>query len=372
MTGVLDIASRWLLTDDPRQRVRILRFLIAATNFAICTAVLIYAIGAGAVDRHEGLPLAAYMVTQCLFFYALLRSGLNLRFADPALTMPQIIVATTCVAWSYAILQDSRGASLMLLVLVLVFGMFNLSSHEARLASFFALALQGLTMLFMVTWKPEHYTARQEMIHFLFVCTTLPTISVLSGQLTDLRERLTQRKNDLAVALDRIQTLATRDELTGLYNRRHMMEALAQQARAADGGGRVFCLAVIDLDFFKLINDTHGHGVGDEVLYRFARLVDGELGSADLFARWGGEEFLLMLTDCRAAQGQACLDRLHHLVAKTTMSEAQPGLRISFSAGLAERACGEDLGVAIERADHALYAAKRAGRMRTMVSQAPV
>ena len=302
----LQFAIQCVTTEDPRQRVRILRFLIAA--------------------------------------------------------------AITCVVWSYAILRDSRSAALMLLVMVLVFGMFNLSSHQARIASFFALTLQGLTMLFMVTLKREQYAPRQELIHFLFVCTTLPTISVLSGQLSELRERLTQRKNDLAVALARIQTLATRDELTGLYNRRHMMEALAQQARAADGGGRVFCLVIIDIDFFKQVNDTHGHGAGDEVLNRFARLVDSEIDSADLLARWGGEEFLLMLANCRAAQAQLCLDRLHRLVNAASMSDAQPGLRISFSAGVAERACGEGIGGAIERADHALYAAKRSGRMRTVVS----
>lgn len=370
-TTWLSSVIKWLVTDDPRQRVRILRFFVAAANFAICTAVLAYAISVRAVDPQEGLSLTGYMVAQSLIFYALLRSGLNLRFADPALTMPQIIVAITCVVWSYAILHESRGASLMLLVMVLVFGMFNLTAREARIASFFALALQGVVMLGMVSLHPQRYTPRQELIHFLFACTTLPTISLLSGQLSNLRERLKQRKDDLAVALERIQTLATRDDLTRLYNRRHMMEALAQQARSADGSGRVFCLVMIDIDFFKDVNDTHGHGVGDEVLRSFAELVQSQIGASDLLARWGGEEFLLMLSDCRAPQAQACMQRIHRCMADANVSTSQPGLRVSFSAGAAERIYGEDIVKAIERADRALYLAKRSGRQCTVVSPLP-
>lgn len=356
-----------VLSSDPKQRVRLQRFMVAAVNFAICTMVLLYAVSKGAVDRQAGAMLSVYMSTQSLLFYILLRSGLNLRFPDPALTLPQIIVAITCVVGSYAILQESRGAALMLLVMVLVFGMFNLTARQARGASFFALLLQGGVMWALVTWQPQSYSVRQELVHFLFACTTLPTISLLSGQLSNLRDRLRQRKDDLTVALERIQTLATRDELTGLYNRRHMLEALAQQAKAADGSGRVFCIAIIDIDLFKQVNDTHGHGVGDEVLRNFARLVERSIGSSDLFARWGGEEFLLMLSDCHEVHAQACLQRVHQAVNKAEFSVASPGLKISFSAGLTQRACGERVELAIERADKALYRAKRSGRDRTVL-----
>lgn len=359
---------RVVLTNDPRQRVRLQRFLVAAVNFAICTMVLLYAVSKGAVDRQAGAMLSTYMVTQSLLFYALLRSGLNLRFPDPALTLPQIIVAITCVVGSYAILRESRGASLMLLVMVLVFGMFNLTASQARAAALFALVLQGCAMWGLVHWQPQYYSTRQELTHFLFACTTLPTISLLSGQLSGLRDGLRQRKDELSAALERIQTLATRDELTGLYNRRYMLEALAQQAKAADGSGRVFCVALIDIDLFKSVNDTHGHGVGDEVLRHFARQVQASIGSADLIARWGGEEFLLMLAECRQAHAQGCLQRIHQAVKDACLSDAVPGLKVSFSAGLTERLCGEAVEQAIERADQALYRAKRAGRDRTVVA----
>jgi len=360
--------ATWVLTNDPKQRVRLQRFLVAATNFAICTVVLLYAVSTGAVDRQAGAMLSVYMTTQSVLFYVLLRSGLNLRFPDPALTLPQIIVAITCVVGAYAILRESRGAALMLLVMVLVFGMFNLTARQARAASFFALLLQGSVMWGLVSWQPQFYAPRQELVHFLFACTTLPTISLLSGQLSDLRDRLRQRKDELAVALEHIQTLATRDVLTGLYNRRHMMEVLAQQAKSADGSGRVFSLAIIDLDLFKSINDTHGHLVGDEVLRNFAQLVQSQVGASDLFARWGGEEFLLMLSDCHEQHAQTCLQRIHQAVRNATLSETLPELKISFSAGLTQRVCGERVELAMERADQALYRAKRSGRDRTVVA----
>jgi len=367
-SGLLLSLTRLIFTDDARQRLRIQRSLVAATNFVICTIVLGYAVSTGAVDKQEGLLLGTYMLTQSAVFYVMLRSGLNLRFADPSLTLPQILVAITCVVGAYAILGDSRGACLMLLVLVLVFGLFNLTAPQARSAAFFALVAQGLTMLGMTTFAPDRYPMRQELIHFLFACTVLPTISLLAGQISELRGRLKSRKDELASALERIQTLATRDELTGLFNRRHMMETLNLQKRFSDRGGRIFCIGILDIDHFKRVNDTYGHGVGDEVLRSFAKSVQKELRESDVIARWGGEEFILMLTECRVGQADAMLDRVRDVINQVQVSGPFPELRVRFSAGLAEQRFDEDVEETIERADQALYRAKRAGRNRTVLA----
>jgi diguanylate cyclase (GGDEF)-like protein len=367
-SGFLHLLMRLVFSSDARQRLRIQRSMVAAVNFVICTMVLAYAVSVGAVNSTAGWALGSYMMGNCLLFYALLRSGLNLRFSDPSLTLPQIMVAITCVVGAYAILEESRGATLMLLVLVLVFGLFNLTASQARLAAFFALVAQGLTMLAMNTLEPGRYPVRQEMIHFLFACTTLPTISLLAGQLSDLRARLRARKDELAVAVERIQTLATRDELTGLFNRRHMVETLDLQKKFSDRGGRVFCIGILDIDHFKRVNDTHGHGAGDEVLRNFAHAVQRELRESDVIARWGGEEFLLMLTECRVGQADAMMDRVREAVNSTLMCPEHADLHIRFSAGLAEQRFDEEVADTIERADQALYRAKRAGRNRTVLA----
>ncbi|WP_230179207.1 diguanylate cyclase [Aquabacterium sp. CECT 9606] len=367
-TGFLQFLMHLVFSRDPKQRLRIQRYTVAAVNFVICTVVLAYSVSVGAVNETAGWVLGAYMMGSCLLFYVLLRSGFNLRFADPSLTLPQIMVAITCVVGAYAILGESRGASLMLLALALVFGLFNLTASQARLAAFFALVAQGLTMLAMNTLEPGRYPVRQELIHFLFACTTLPTISLLAGQLSDLRSRLRARKDELAIAVERIQTLATRDELTGLFNRRHMAETLALQKKFSDRGGRVFCIGILDIDHFKRVNDTHGHGAGDEVLRNFAHTVQRELRESDVIARWGGEEFLLMLTECRVGQADAMMERVRDVINSKLMCPAHPDLHIRFSAGLAEQRFDEEVADTIERADQALYRAKRAGRNRTVLA----
>ncbi|RZL02783.1 MAG: GGDEF domain-containing protein [Rubrivivax sp.] len=367
-SGFLHLLMHLVFSSDPKQRLRIQRSMVAAVNFVICTMVLAYAVSVGAVNTTAGWALGVYMMGNCFLFYGLLRSGFNLRFADPSLTLPQIMVAITCVVGAYAILEESRGATLMLLVLVLVFGLFNLTASQARSAAFFALVAQGLTMLAMNTLEPGRYPLRQEMIHFLFACTTLPTISLLAGQLSDLRSRLRARKDELAVAVERIQTLATRDELTGLFNRRHMVETLSLQKKFSDRGGRVFCIGILDIDHFKRVNDTHGHGAGDEVLRNFAHTVQRQLRDSDVIARWGGEEFLLMLTECRVGQADAMMDRVREAVNSTLMCPEHAQLHIRFSAGLAEQRFDEEVADTIERADQALYRAKRAGRNRTVLA----
>lgn len=367
-SGAIQMALRLVFTDDPKQRLRIQRFMVAAANFVVCTIVLANAVNAGTVVASEGWALSVFMMGNVAVFYVVLRTGFSQRFEDPALTLPQILVALVSIVWAYAILGESRGAALILLALVLVFGMFNLTSRQTRMASVFALTAQGLTMLVMATTMPERFPPRQELVHFLFACTSLPTISLLSGQLSDLRFRLKSRKEELAVALARIQTLATRDELTGLFNRRHMLEALGLQKKFSDRGGRIFCIAILDIDHFKQVNDTYGHGVGDEVLRNFALHAQSVLRDSDVLARWGGEEFMMMFTDCRLDQAEACLDRVRDAINAAYMSDTVPPLRITFSSGLTEQRYEETLDQSIDRADQALYRAKRSGRNRTMVA----
>ena len=192
--------------------------------------------------------------------------------------------------------------------------------------------------------------------------------SGLGAQLNAMRVRLQDQKNELAQALTRIQVLATRDELTGLFNRRHMLEVLTQhQKRLERSGHHRFCLALLDIDHFKRINDTHGHYVGDEVLREFAATLQSSLRDTDVLARWGGEEFLLLINDTAPEQANFGLDRARELLAAKPLLSHMPDLKVTFSAGLTSYDDDEELSQCIERADKALYQAKRTGRNRTVV-----
>jgi diguanylate cyclase len=361
-----------LLGTDPKQRLRISRSLTAASVYLICVALMGYACLTGFMAWREAIELSAAILLNVLIWYGVLRSGLNKRFADPALTLPQIMAALTVISGAYAITGPVHGSTMMLLALVLVFGIFNMRARDARLAGGYTVLIMGGVIAWKTRTEPEHYPLRLEFAHFVLVAAIVPTISSLAAQLSALRAKLQAQKEELTSALQRIQILATRDELTGLYNRRHMMEVLTQhQKRLERTGHHRFCLALLDIDHFKRINDTHGHGVGDEVLRGFAQVAESVLRETDVLARWGGEEFLVLLNDTQTSQANIGLERLRELLARAALVPNMPDLKPTFSAGLTAYDTTEPLHVCIERADQALYRAKAAGRNRTEVTQPP-
>ena len=162
--------------------------------------------------------------------------------------------------------------------------------------------------------------------------------------------------------------LASRDELTGLFNRRHISELLAQQRMACQRGGERFAVALVDLDHFKCINDTHGHAVGDSVLRAFAEQASAALRSTDIVGRWGGEEFLVIYprsTAHEAAQGAARLRE--HVAAAVVTTPGGQALTFTVSIGVTEHLPPESIEALIERADRAMYQAKSQGRNRAVM-----
>lgn len=162
-------------------------------------------------------------------------------------------------------------------------------------------------------------------------------------------------------------TLAVTDSLTGLYNRRYFEAHLDTALREAAESGKPVSLAMVDIDLFKPVNDTHGHGVGDLVLRAIAMRLSGNLRTSDLVARIGGEEFVVIFPDTDAATAMAIAERMRHSVAEhPIMVRAVPeGIPVTASFGVATAEPGE-IGAAelLARADAALYRAKHAGRNR--------
>jgi diguanylate cyclase (GGDEF)-like protein len=357
-----------ILGTEPRQRLRIYRSLMAASVYLICIALQGYACFIGFMHWSDAALLSGMIVLNVLFWYGVLRSGVNQRFADPALTLPQILSALTVIAGAYAVTGPVHGSTLMLLALVLVFGIFNMKAPDAKLAGIYTVLLMGLTMLIKSQSEAIHYPIHLEIAHFVLVAAIVPTISSLAAQLSNLRAKLQNQKEELTQALNRIQVLATRDELTGLYNRRHMMDVLNQhQKRLNRSGHHRFCLAIIDIDFFKRINDTYGHNVGDEVLRNFAQAAATVMRETDVVARWGGEEFLVLLNDTQPGAAAIGLERLREHLQNVQLAANLPDLKPTFSAGLTDYALSEPLHSCIERADRALYAAKHGGRDRVVM-----
>jgi diguanylate cyclase (GGDEF)-like protein len=181
------------------------------------------------------------------------------------------------------------------------------------------------------------------------------TIFVLLFELTK-----TQGFVHLEQALRTINELAIRDELTGTHNRRHVIRLIE---RASERGHR-FSLCLLDIDFFKNINDTYGHSAGDAVLRAFAHTVQNQVRPGDTFGRYGGEEFLLMLPDTLGPGAMVMAERVRLAIEQMRCNDVGPAVVVTVSIGVAEFRPGETISQAIGRADEALYQAKSAGRNR--------
>jgi len=357
-----------LLTTDRKQRLRITRSLMAANVFIACCFLQIYAWSVGYMELDDVKRLCGVILLNILLWYVVLRTGLNLRFDDPAMTLPQILSALTIIVGAYSVTGPVHGSTMMLLALVLVFGIFNMKQKGAIVAGGYTVVLMGIAILIKIRTDPHNYPFKLEIAHFVLTAAIVPTISGLAAQLSSLRAKLQAQKDELANALVRIQILATRDELTGLVNRRHMMDVLSQHKKRLERSGHHrFCLALLDIDHFKRINDTHGHAVGDEVLRNFSKVVQSGLRDTDVLARWGGEEFLVLLNDTSPELANVGLERARMLLAEATLVPALPDLKPTFSAGLTAYNLSEALDVCIERADRALYKAKDGGRNCTVI-----
>ena len=189
----------------------------------------------------------------------------------------------------------------------------------------------------------------------------------LMRQLTKIAKISDRMQTDTRQMAQTLRTASKTDPLTDLPNRRHMVERLeAEMGRVARQGGG-FALVMLDLDHFKVINDAFGHAVGDQVLVETARLLRQNLRSQDLCARWGGEEFLILLAQAGREQAKAVAEKLRILVADQKLSHDGRDIRTTLSLGIAIHQPGRTGEACIQAADDALYAAKRAGRNRWAV-----
>ncbi|HEX8788509.1 MAG TPA: diguanylate cyclase [Telluria sp.] len=170
----------------------------------------------------------------------------------------------------------------------------------------------------------------------------------------------------LEQALNVINELAIRDELTGSHNRRHLIGLIEQERERVVRGTAPFCVCLLDIDFFKRINDTYGHAAGDAVLRQFALTVQKQIRETDAFGRYGGEEFLLMLPTTSLEDAMLFAERVRQNVERLRFTDVSEDLKVSVSIGVAQFRSGETIGQTVSRADEALYAAKSGGRNRVV------
>jgi diguanylate cyclase (GGDEF)-like protein len=369
--------SRWLrlrdliFSTEPRRRTLMGMALLALLLMVSSSGVmLLVAHASDSVNTTAVQWWAAISTGGLVVMTAFIRSGQTARLNDPTLTIPQMVWTITSGAVAYVLAGDARGLVPSVLAMILFFGTFSLTMAEvigigtyALLA--FACAI-GLTSRFSASQFGYLDTA-----YALMVLIVLVGCLALNLRIQRIRARLHEQRLALAKALEINRELATRDELTGLPNRRAMQDLMGLEHRRSLRSGRPMLLAQLDIDHFKPINDTHGHATGDRALQAFASTVRASIRDTDVLARWGGEEFVLMLSDTQLDGARELLDRVRVAVAAMDIPCASgANLRLTVSSGLAEHLPGDSVEHTLERADQALYTAKALGRNRVVVAPA--
>lgn len=180
------------------------------------------------------------------------------------------------------------------------------------------------------------------------------------------RDQLEEKNRELSEAYDKIEQLALTDSLTGLANRRNIINLMAVEVSRCERNGGTFSLIMSDIDFFKKVNDTYGHDTGDHVLQTLANIMRENLRQQDVISRWGGEEFLIMLPYTEMEKAVAVAEKLRLAVMNTEISYTGEHFHITMTFGVSQ--FDKMIGVekTIKKADDALYLGKQTGRNKVL------
>jgi diguanylate cyclase len=354
---------------DPKMRLaRGLCFLVMCLYLVWMAALYWVALPSGLLPMWLGHILLQQQAIAALAFYPLVRSGLTRKWSDPALVIPQMMWTSAAAIVTYAGAPSLRSVALETLCLIQVFGFVGLRPVAARWLGALSIAmLLGMTVL-MVRRHTPLFDWHAEILPILASCGIIGLFSWMSARFAGVRQQVSRKRRALKAAMDSAKLVSLHDTLTGLPNRQFLQERIESELKRAARTSSRFSVALLDLDHFKQVNDTHGHHVGDEVLITFAKTARKSLRETDVIGRWGGEEFVMLLLDTDPAPlGLTGLDRIRAVLAHTVASKQASTLRVRFSAGLTCSRAGETLEQLMERADKALYEAKSSGRNRTCI-----
>lgn len=354
---------------DARSRLPV-QSLLAAGLYGALLGVLWVSEVLEFVDPALATPAALYIASGPLAFLVAQRTAWARRQRDPSLTLYRMRFAVSCVLLCYAMNPVSRSVLLILMPLVMLFGMFALTPQESHQLQRLTIAATATLMAVLGHVWPEVYDPRIDLVNIVVLVGVLPTLNAVAQRMWRLRQNLAAQGRELAQALAHLEGLVRRDELTGLLNRRGMDERL-REVEAAGAAMRPCCVVMIDLDHFKRVNDELGHAEGDAVLQRFAAIASQALRAGDVLARWGGEEFVLLLPQTPPAQALHVVERLRVDLAEQAMGPATGRRHVTLSAGVTQWVLGEAAESVLDRADQLAYQAKLAGRNRCISDLAP-
>jgi diguanylate cyclase (GGDEF)-like protein len=332
-------------------------------SYVIDAIVLLVYAHAGTIPATVGPAFAVCGLISVTGYILLSEIGVTERFRDHYCVTQQAI-ASMAIMLAFIYIAPEVGV-MFLCTLFVVFSFSSLRSTPLQTAVVWTAMALGLAWLFLLTDKPismPHGTDLERFATMTVFILTIGRCMFVGIFSSTMRQTLYKNGLELKEAYKRIEELAALDELTGSFNRRCIMRMLDDEITRSQRTKAPCSIALIDLDWFKRINDTYGHPTGDEVLRTFAITVFANIRAIDRFGRYGGEEFLLVLPDTPGDAATRLLDRLRAIIADLDWSAFSPGMQVTVSGGVATLRPDETADTFLARADGALYTAKARGR----------
>ena len=365
----LERADRERRARDRAQRRRLRWIGAIAASYAIDTLFLALYAAAGTVPVRVSVAYGGAGLGFCLIYALLVASGLNQRLRDPSIMVPGVLWGVMAQLLVVAMAPQIVFPYLVNVFTVFAFGMLWLRLKQA--AGVWALAMVGSAAVLYLNEAGLGVAATSNfelLLTWAFLSAILSRTLGLTVYANGLRARLGESRRKLAAALDQIRELVHHDELTKALNRRSLIARLEEELSRSQRTQVPFCVAMLDLDEFKHVNDLFGHPTGDAVLRQFVAAAQDTMRKTDVFGRYGGEEFMMILTASGKAGADGAVERVRQAAATYAWDRIAPGLELTVSAGLAEFRQGESVEQLINRADAALYEAKRGGRNRLVIA----
>ena len=354
--------------QDKLQGHRLQMTLLSVANYSLQTLIIALYAWIGQVPWSAVWQFGLVGIGQAAAFALVIQRGWNLRLKDPGMLLPQIVTGIGVLLAFIALMPQLWMLFVVASMVAYNFAMMSFNARQFTWAWLLTGAASALA-LYLARGRLGHVGASvtSVAILWLFYFLSIRQLTAIGRQFSSLRSRLSEQNQRLSESLERIQQLAIHDDLTGVLNRRAFMELLAAERSRALRTGHPFCVALIDIDHFKRVNDRFGHLTGDSVLKEFCGAATAGIRTSDRLARFGGEEFILLLVPVIGVEaGVVATERVRKAVESHDWNRLAPGLTLTMSAGVAAFNPGESIEGLIGRADKALYAAKEAGRNRTL------
>lgn len=340
------------------------KWLLAAGLMGLYALAMLGFCALGMVDLQVLAVLGVLVAVVCATFWGIFNTGLHKNVRHRHLKLAMVATALACMLGIVYLAPVTQILLAPFTFVAVAYGIFTVPRPTLLALAACMLCLYAGVVGLHYLEQQNNALLRLEALHWVALAVSLPAFIALMGRV----QRLYRSLYHASRKIKNIQEDAQRDPLVGCFNRRYVLAALEEQKQLADESGIPLCLAVLDIDHFKRINDELGHLGGDEVLRTFARIAQQGVRGGDVFGRYGGEEFLLIFPGTSLLPALNTCERIRAQVETHAWTGLLKG-RVTVSVGVTQYVLGESVLEFFSRADTAMYMAKEGGRNQVVVEE---